>query len=156
MLTKKRNASNYDTMQADKMLMNIFDTVFSTNTGSSPSEMTSSDLRKRIIKLKEVSGSNDYQVNTWNMEYYKKFSFPFASFFFSILVFSIAFLFGKHNGLTMGLLVGIFICVLYWAMQITGQMLVVHNQMNAFLCIWIPDILIGTIGVFLGLFLLKK
>ena len=56
----------------------------------------------------------------------------------------------------MGLLVGIFICVLYWAMQITGQMLVVHNQMNAFLCIWIPDILIGTIGVFLGLFLLKK
>ena len=156
MLTKKRNASNYDTMQADKMLMNIFDTVFSTNTGSSPSEMTSSDLRKRIIKLKEVSGSNDYQVNTWNMEYYKKFSIPFASFFFSILAFSIAFLFGKHNGLTMGLLVGIFICVLYWAMQITGQMLVVHNQMNAFLCIWIPDILIGTIGVFLGLFLLKK
>lgn len=156
MLTKKRSPNNYDTMNADKMLMNIFDTVFLSTSSTSPSEMTSSDLKKRIKKLEEVAGRKDYQVNQWYMEYYKKFSIPFASLFFSILAFSIAFLFGKHNGLTMGLLVGIVICVLYWAMQITGQMLVVHNQWNSFLCIWIPDILVGTIGLFLGLFLLKK
>lgn len=156
MFTKKRSPNNYDVMSSEKILMNIFDTVFSSSTGSSPSEMTSSDLKKSIKELIEVSGKDDYQVNQWNMEYYKKFSIPFASLFFSILAFSVAFLFGKNNGLTMGLFVGIIICVLYWAMQINGQMLVVYNQMNAFWCIWIPNILVGGVGVILGLFLLKK
>jgi len=143
-------------MIADSLLMNIFDSVFSASTGYSPSEMTSSDLKKKIKEMVEISGKDDFQVNQWNMEYYKKFAIPFASLFFSILAFSIAFLFGKHNGLTMGLFVGIVICVLYWAMQISGQMMVVNNQFNAFWCIWVPDILVGGIGILLSLFLLKK
>lgn len=156
MLTKKRSANDYDLLTADKLLMNIFDTVFTSGSGYSPSEMTSSDLRKRILKMKEEAGGDDFVINQWNMEYYRKFAIPFASLFFSILAFSIAFNLGKHNSITIGLLIGIIICVLYWAMQINGQMLVVYNQMNAFWCIWVPDFVVGFFGVFLGFFLIKK
>lgn len=156
MFTKKRSPKNYDLMVCDTMLMNIFDTYFSSASGTSPSEMTSKDLRKKINELSQVLNERDYQVNYYNMEYYKKFSIPFAAVFFSVLAFSISFLFGKNNGLTMGLVTGVVICVLYWAMQITGQMLVVHNNINAFLCIWFPNILIGVIAAVLGLFLLRK
>ncbi len=90
------------------------------------------------------------------MEYYKKFAIPFGSIFFAFLAFSIAFLFGKHNGLTMGLFIGIIIFVLYWAMQISGQLLVTRVNLNAFLCIWVPNLLMALVAAILSLGLLKK
>ena len=96
------------------------------------------------------------RLNTWRMEYYKKFAIPFGSIFFAFLAFSIAFLFGKHNGLTMGLFIGIIICVLYWAMQISGQLLVTRVHLDSFLCIWIPNFLLAIMGVIFSLVLIGK
>lgn len=159
MLTKKTNASNfdvsYDAMVADSVVMNIFDNVFSNSTSTSASEMTARDLYKEIQKM-EKSNDFQYKINQWKMELYKKFAIPFASIFFSFLAFSIAFLFGKNNGLTMGLFTGVVICVLYWAMQISGQLLVVHVQFNSFICIWFPNIIVGLSGLILGLLVIKK
>ena len=90
------------------------------------------------------------------MEFYKKFSIPFGSVFFSFLAFSIAFLFGKHNGLTMGLFLGIIICVLNWAMQILGQMFVVRVEWDPFWCIWVPNMVVGILGFIFYLVLVRK
>ena len=147
---------NYDVLKSDKMIMNIFDSTFTGKSGKNPREMTFIDLRKEIKNMEKEDDIDKIRFNTWKMEYYKKFAIPFGALFFAFLAFSIAFLFGKHNGLTMGLFVGIIICVLYWAMQITGQLLVTRVNLNSFLCIWIPNFLLAGVGGILSLVLIGK
>ena len=118
--------------------------------------MTFIDLRNELNKMLADEDTDAIRLNTWRMEYYKKFAIPFGSIFFAFLAFSIAFLFGKHNGLTMGLFIGIIICVLYWAVQIVGQLLVTKVGLNAFWCIWTPNILIGVFGLGFMIRLLKR
>lgn len=119
-------------------------------------EMTSYDLKIALKEMRQSENPDTYRINIWNMEYYKKFALPFGSIFFAFLAFSIAFLFGKHNGQTIGLLLGIIISVLYWAMQITGQLLVTRNGINGFWSMWLPNIIIGGVGFIFYIVLLKK
>ena len=151
-----KNLSNYDVLSAEKTVLNIFDSTITGRSGKNPREMTFYDLHKEIVSMKADPDEDPMRINTWMMEYYKKFAIPFGSIFFAFLAFSIAFLFGKHNGLTMGLFTGIIICVLYWAMQISGQLLVTRVNLNAFLCIWVPNILMAALGVILSIALLRK
>ena len=150
------NFSTYDVLTSERTLLNLFDSVIGGYGGKNPREMTFYDLHRHLAAMKNDPDEDPMRINTWMMEYYKKFAIPFGSIFFAFLAFSIAFLFGKHNGLTMGLFTGIIICVLYWAMQISGQLMVTRVNMNAFACIWIPNILIGVVGLLLSLNLLKK
>lgn len=152
-------AGDYDIISSDKTTLNIFDSVIMGNTMQSAQEMTSYDLSKTIKEMRidvQENPNLKQKLNVWVMEYHKKFSLPFASIFFAFLAFSIAFLVGKHNGQTIGLLVGIVICVLYWAMQIMGQLFVVRIGLNSFWCIWVPNILIGLISIILSIRLIKK
>lgn len=153
---KTQNKKNYDVMQSNKTVLNIFDSTITGRYGKNPREMTFIDLRNELKKMIADEDTDAIRLNTWRMEYYKKFAIPFGSIFFAFLAFSIAFLFGKHNGLTMGLFIGIIICVLYWAMQISGQLLVTRVQLDSFLCIWIPNFLLAFVAVILSLRLIRK
>lgn len=152
----RKNKRNYDVLQAENTILNIFDSTFTRNSGKNPREMTFIDVRKEIKDMEANEDTDGHRLNTWRMEYYKKFANPFGSIFFAFLAFSIAFLFGKHNGLTMGLFVGIIICVLYWAMQISGQLLVNRINLNSFVCIWFPNILLAAVGGLLCIKLIRK
>lgn len=152
-------SGDFDVISSDKTTLNIFDSVIMGNTMQSAQEMTSYDLGKTIKKMRidvQENPNLKQKLNVWVMEYHKKFSLPFASIFFAFLAFSIAFLVGKHNGQTIGLFVGIVICVLYWAMQIMGQLFVVRIGLNSFWCIWVPNILIGIISILLSIRLIKQ
>ena len=151
-----RDYSKYDVLSAEKTVLNIFDSTITGRTGKNPREMTFFDLHKEINAMKSNPDEDPMRINTWMMEYYKKFAIPFGSIFFAFLAFSIAFLFGKHNGLTMGLFIGIVICVLYWAMQISGQLLVTRVNLDAFLCIWVPNLLIAVVAAILCVNLIRK
>ncbi len=152
----QKNKRNFDVLMSGRTILNIFDSTVNTSSGKNPREMTFIDLRREIKALKEVENPNQVKINSWKMEYFKKFSIPFGSIFFAFLAFGIAFQFVKHNGLTLGLFTGIIICVLYWAMEISGQLLVARVNLDAFLCIWIPNILMGVIAFILSLMLLRK
>ena len=151
-----KDFSNYDVLSAEKTVLNIFDSTITGRSGKNPREMTFYDLHKEINLMKADPDEDPMRINTWMMEYYKKFAIPFGSIFFAFLAFSIAFLFGKHNGLTMGLFTGIVICVLYWAMQISGQLLVTRVNLDAFLCIWVPNILMAVVAALLCINLIRK
>ena len=153
---KNHVRKTYDVMKSERTILNIFDSTFTGKYGKNPREMTFIDLRKEIHSMELKPDIDKIRLNTWRMEYYKKFAIPFGSIFFAFLAFSIAFLFGKHNGLTMGLFIGIIICVLYWAMQISGQLLVTRVHLDSFLCIWIPNILLAVMGVTFSLVLIGK
>lgn len=152
---KNSNKNSYDVIKSDNIVMNIFDNAVISMSGKSASEMTFKDLKKEI-KAMEEDNISKFKINIWKMDYYKKFAIPFGSIFFAVLAFTIAFLYGRFNGLTMGLFTGVVICVLYWALQISGQLLVVRVHMNSFWCIWIPNFLIGIATCILGIALVRK
>ncbi len=159
-LTIKTNKTHdYDVLSSDRTVMNVFDSTFLGSTSQSPREMTTYDLTKQLNKMKAEHSENPgtiRKINLWGMEWHKKFAIPFGSIFFALLAFSMAFLFGKTNGQMIGLFLGIVICVLYWAVQIVGQLLVTKVGLNAFWCIWTPNILVGLFGVIFSTRLLKK
>lgn len=156
---KSKQNADYDILRSNRTVLNVFDSTFLGSTSQSPREMTTYDLTK-ALNLMKAENSDDpsdiRKINLWDMEWHKKFAIPFGSIFFALLAFSMAFLFGKNNGQMIGLFLGIVICVLYWAVQIIGQLLVTKVGLNAFWCIWIPNILVGFFGVLFSTRLLKK
>lgn len=149
----RNDLDTYEYIKAGNLKLNIFDSIVSGHGIISPRELTYKDLKAEI---RGMHNEDDEVLNVWKMELYKKIAVPFSALFFSFLAYSIAFLFGKHNGLTMGVFVGIIICVLYWALQLSGQLLVLKVNYNVFACIWIPNILIGVIGLLLSIRLIRK
>ena len=148
---------NYDILESGSATLNIFDSAFfNANYVTSPREMTSYDLGRSIKNLKSRETYSKRQLNLYVMEYNKKFSLPFGSIFFAILAIPLAFLFGKHKGQTIGLVVGLVISFLYWAMMILGQIFASRNGVNGFWAMWFPDLVIGFSGLLFYLVLMKK
>lgn len=151
------DVDSYDIMQAGKTNMNIFaSSFFSDSSVNNPREMTSFDLFKFIQKEKEEGSASDLQMNMYKLEFHKKFSLPFASIFFALLAMPLAILFGKHNGLTVGLIIGIFLCVAYWAAMILGQTFGIRQGISGFWTMWLPDIFVGVAGLIFYLVLVKR
>ena len=155
----KKDRNTVDYIQSDEAAMNVFvsdmDDSFSSST--SPREMTSYDVFKRIKAMKKDPGRySKLLVNSYEVEYFKKFSLPFGSIFFALLAMPLAILFGKVNGQTIGLIIGVLLSVLYWAMMILGQTFGIRNGLNPFWTMWLPNILVGTAGLLFYLRLRRK
>ena len=149
-------SNSFDILSASNAALNIFDSsVFGGSFATSPREMTFYDLGRKIREMKQTQNYTEQMLNRYIMEYNKKFSLPFGSIFFAFLALPLAFIFGKHNGQTIGLIVGLFICLIYWAMMILGQLFAARNGLNGFWAMWFPNILIGGAGG-LFYFLLKR
>lgn len=155
---EKNHTNNYTYTYASQAIVHFFsDRFFSQSNGVNPREMTSYDLKKQLEKIREKNiGKRSFELTVYEIEYYKKFSLPFGAFFFSLLALPLAFLFGKHNGQTIGLIVGVLLSVLYWALLIMGQTFGAQTNTNGFVVMWFPNILMGIAGLLLFLKLIKK
>lgn len=138
---------NYDYLASEKALFNIFDSAFMDDDRRAPHEMTCVDLWKEIKEMRENKETEKSTLNFYSLEFNKKFSLPSGSFFFALLALPLAFVFGKMNGQTIGLILGLFICMLYWAAVIVGQLLSVQNGMSGFWTMWLPNLAVGVLGV---------
>lgn len=148
---------SYDVMSAGRTSMNVFaSSFFSDSSSNNPREMTSFDLFRFIQRLTEEGTASTLQMNMYRLEFHKKFSLPFASIFFAMLAMPLAIIFGKHNGQTVGLIIGIFLCVAYWAVMILGQTFGIRQGLDGFWTMWLPDILIGLAGLFFFMLLVKR
>lgn len=153
----QQSREDYKIMHAASGLMNIFtDSFFPQNSGTNPRELTSVDLKHQINVMQANPNHSDFQLNLYKLEYYKKFSLPFGSLFFAMLAMPIAVIFGKHNGQTIGLIIGLFVSVLYWAMMILGQTFGIRSGFSGFWTMWSPNILVGGIGILFFTRLIKK
>lgn len=149
--------NRYDVLQSGKTSMNVFaSSFFSDSSTNNPREMTSFDLFKFIQQVKDDGVTSPLQLNMYKLEFHKKFSLPFASIFFALLAMPLAILFGKHNGLTVGLIIGIFLCVAYWAAMILGQTFGIRQGLSGFWTMWLPDFFVGVAGIVFYLMLVKK
>ena len=149
--------SDYDLLSSDRVTFNLFESAFFSDGGStSPNEMTSYDLGRALRDMRKDSSSDKRTLNNYTLEYNKKFSLPFGSLFFALLALPLAFLFGRQNGQTIGMIVGIIISFLYWTMMILGQYASSRNGFNGFWSMWIPNIVTGAAGAAFYIALKKR
>lgn len=156
LLFNKAKKQNFDLLTSEKMNLNVFESSINYSSGTSPREMTSYDLHKKIKFMEKDSSVSKRQLNSYKLEYNKKFSLPFGSIFFAFLALPLALLFGKHNGQTIGLIVGIVISVLYWTMMILGQIFGNRGGLNGFWTMWAPNLVIFAAGSVFYVLLVKK
>ena len=153
----KDKKNDYDVLTSENVELNIFESTFLENNSTvSPREMTSYDLYKEIKAMKNDEDVTQKKRNRYNLEMAKKFSMPFGSIFFAILAMPLALIFGKHNGQTIGLIIGLFISVFYWAVSIVGQIFSSRTGVYGITTMWAPNILIGVAGILFYLRLLRK
>ena len=149
--------SDYDRLASDTVTFNLFESAFFSDGGStSPREMTSYDLGRALRDMKKNADTDKRTLNNYTLEYNKKFSLPFGSLFFALLALPLAFLFGRQNGQTIGMIVGIIISFLYWTMMILGQYASSRNGFNGFWSMWIPNIVTGAAGAAFYIALKKR
>jgi lipopolysaccharide export system permease protein len=154
---EKSKKSSWDFLKADSLSLNVFENaIIASSSVVSPREMTSYDLGKKIQSMKKLEQFSKKQLNSYNLEYNKKFSVPFGSIFFAILAFPLALVFGKKDGITLGLIFGIIISVLYWAATILGQLFGIRSGYNGFWMMWGPNFFLGILGILLYMRLRKK
>lgn len=154
---KKANSKNYDILHADKLDLNVFESSVFERSEIRPNEMTSYDLYKKIQNFREINNDpSSPQLNRYITEFNKKFSLPFGSFFFAILSLPLAFIFGRHNGQTIGLIIGIFIAVFYWGAMILGQIFSNRSGVNGFFTMWAPNTAVGIAAVVFYFRLVKR
>lgn len=157
LMMNKNQKRDFDVIVSDELRLNLFeDSIIESSSQLSPREMTSRDLKKRIESIKEITNASKKQLNTYELEYNKKFSVPFGSIFFAMLAFPLALVFGKKDGQTLGLIFGIIISVMYWAANILGQMFGLRSGYDGFWMMWGPNFFIGITGFILYLRLRRK
>ena len=157
LLLGKNKRKDFDFLKADLLSFNVFESsFFDSNNGVSPREMTSFDLYNQIQKLKKDEKTPPKKLNQYMLEFNKKFSIPFGSLFFALLAMPLAIIFGKHNGQTIGLIIGIFISFLYWAFMILGQIFASRSGQGAFISMWLPNLLVSFFGLFFYMVLGRK
>lgn len=143
-IIKRDKMDDYDVLMAHNTRLNIFDSaIFGESYSTTPREMTSYDLKRTIEAMKVDPDTTKRRLNRFIMEYNKKFSLPFGSIFFAFLALPLAFIFGKHKGQTIGLVMGLFICFIYWTIMILGQLFSSRNGFNGQLMMWLPDMIMG-------------
>ena len=153
----RNNKVDYDVLAADNIQLNVFEsTITNAQSGTSPREMTSYDLYEKIKEMKKNGDVSKKVMNQYELEYHKKFAIPFGALFFALLALPLALLFGKHNGQTIGLIIGIVISVMYWAVNILGQIFSSKSGVGGISAMWIPDVVIGLAGILFYLKLIRK
>lgn len=144
LLPEKNKKKSFDFLKAVSLTLNVFESsFFEQENGVSPREMTSWDLYQQIEDLKQAESTPRQKLNQYRLEFNKKFSVPFGSLFFAFLAMPLAILFGKHNGQTIGLIIGIFISVLYWAFMILGQIFASRSGQGAVISMWLPNLAVA-------------
>lgn len=88
------------------------------------------------------------QINSYDVEIYKKYSIPFACIVFVLVGAPLGYRVRKGGfGIAAGM--SLFFFLLYWACLIGGEKLADRGIVSAFTGMWIADIIIGCLGLYL-------
>lgn len=105
-------------------------------------------FKNQYLSQKQVAESNKKQIDTYQVEIYKKYSIPFACVVFVFIGAPLGIITRRGGfGVAAGMSLGFFL--LYWASLIGGEKLADRELLSPFLSMWIANIILGTIGLYL-------
>jgi lipopolysaccharide export system permease protein len=103
-------------------------------------------VRNSVEKVKEIY--RDRSLSIFRLEYYKKFSIPFAAISFILAAVAIG-LMANKSGQTVGFIIGICIAALYWSLLLIGQEMGTRLSFSPFWSMWFPNFLAIAAGIVL-------
>jgi len=101
-----------------------------------------------LLRAHESRDMEKQELNEIKIEYHKKFSIPFATFVFGLIGIPLGIRKirgGKSYGFTMSIIV----IVVYYLLLLTAESLAKNSTVMPFLAMWIPNIVLGILGVVL-------
>jgi lipopolysaccharide export system permease protein len=112
---------------------------------------TESKINSNMNVAKSVLASLDNterQIYTYEVEIQKKYSIPFAAIVFVFLGAPLGMMSRRGNfGVSAGMSLIFF--VVYWAFLIAGEKLADREMLSPFMAMWLANIILGAIGLFL-------
>jgi lipopolysaccharide export system permease protein len=96
----------------------------------------------------ENSEPVDHSLQIWKLEFYQKFAIPFACIPFVILAFPLG-LAARRSGRAVGFFIGLLLTSFYWSLLVLGRSLGLRTDINPFLVMILPDILLLGAGIIL-------
>ena len=114
-----------------------------------------SNFNRRIKNLKRgintdftLINSYNKSINTYKVELHKKFSIPFACIIFIIIGAPLGIM-SRKGGLGTSVSISLLFFIIYWAFLIGGEELADRGLLNPSLSMWLPNIVLGIIGIYL-------
>jgi lipopolysaccharide export system permease protein len=108
-------------------------------------DMKISELIKLSRQRKNEGTTSSVRID---VEIHKRLSFPFACFVFGLLGVSLG-ISWRRGGKSYGFVLSILIVFLYYIFLSMGENLAKSGYIYAFMGIWMPNILLGSIGIYL-------
>lgn len=112
-------------------------------------------LLQRLESEKNNLGFYRKQIFKFQVEIHKKFSIPFASIVF-ILIGTPLGIKAKKGSLGVGVTFSIGFFLLYWVFLIGGEELADRQLLSPFLAMWLPNIIVGSFGIYLTYQVVKE
>ncbi len=118
--------------------------------------ISNSDFRNRLMSfdqdlkaftLNKTKKADKRTFWYYLVEFYKKFALPIACFIFSIFATPIG-IFSKRAGRSIGFIVGLFLCAMYWFMYYAGQIFGYKGMLPPFWAIFTPNIIFFVVGLY--------
>ena len=105
---------------------------------------TSTDL----ILLNEQVTNLQRNMGKYNVEIHKKYSIPFACIVFVLLGVPLG-LSSRNSNTGLAVTMSLIFILVYYFFLIAGEQLADRGQISAWAAMWSPNILLGTLGVYL-------
>ena len=107
-------------------------------------EMTFTEL----YRAKAASGRELQELNEIKVEYYKKFTIPCASIIFGLIGIPLG-IRKIRGGKSYGFIISLIVILIYYLLLLTAETLAKGNTVMPLLAMWIPNIVMGLLGVVL-------
>jgi len=107
-------------------------------------EMTLSELKETI----DTQALDTLHLNEIKIEYYKKFTIPFACFVFGLLGIPLG-IRKVRGGKSYGFIMSLIIIVIYYLLLITAESVGKSGAIPPFISMWLPNITLGALGIYL-------
>jgi len=127
----------------------LADAYDSLGTENIPWQNAGTKLDPPIAELESIERSPlaDRSLQTYWLEYFKKFAIPSGAFFFVILAFPLG-IKARRSGRSVGFGLGLLVAVLYWALLLGGQTFSTRLGWSPFWAMWAPNIFVALAGGF--------
>ena len=106
------------------------------------------NLKRGIDTDYSLINSYNKSINTYTVELHKKMSIPFACIIFIIIGAPLGII-SRKGGLGASVSISLLFFIIYWAFLIGGEELADRGLLGAGLSMWLPNIILGLIGLYL-------
>ena len=145
---KKDNLDQFHNIPFKKLVVNFPQQIaYSINVNKGTRDKTASEILIDIKKRMKQGGKRPHRL--W-VEYYKRFSIPFAALGFVLIGLPFSIVSGRSGkGISLG--ISFIIIFAYYLLYTFGETMGRKGEINEFLAVWIPNIifmLLGTIYIY--------